>query len=153
LHGGKRTVMLKGAGRCPVTIEEAAMSDTADRTVLPSRDRVAEDGFIAAWRDGSDEEAELLLELVTAAVEARRPMLAARLVGLLDDDVGGDDPSVMRARAAARMLLRTPERVDPALLEDFLGAWRRSRKVYMDRVRRRHRARQGQKRPRQPRRR
>ena len=129
------------------------MSDTADRTVLPSRDRLAEDEFVAAWRSGSDEDAELLLDLVTAAVDARRPMLAARLVGLLDDDVGGDDPAVVRARAAGRMLLRTPDRADPALVEDFLGAWRRSRKVYMDRVRRRHRALQGQKRPRQPRRR
>jgi len=126
---------------------------TPELSVLPSRDRLEEDRFVAAWRLAADDEGELLVDMVTAAVDARRPMLAARLVGLLDDEDGTDEPAVRRARAAARLLLRTPERIDPEVLEDFMAAWRRSRKVYMDRVRRRHRAKAGQKRPRRPRRR
>ena len=129
------------------------MSDPIDRSVLPSRDRLAEDRFVAAWRLAADDEAELLGELVSAAVDVRRPMLAARLVGLLADDVSTDDPVIQRARSAARLLLKNTDRIDPEVLEDFMQAWRRGRKVYMDRVRRRHRARQGNKRPRQPRRR
>jgi len=126
---------------------------TPELAVLPSRDRLEEDRFVAAWRLASEGEGELLVDMVTAAVDARRPMLAARLVGLIDEDDGQAEPAVQRARAAARLLLRTPERIDPVALEDFMAAWRRSRKVYMDRVRRRHRAKSGQKRPRQPRRR
>lgn len=129
------------------------MSEHPDRSVLPSRDRLAEERFVAAWRLTSDEEATLLIDMVNAAVEARRPMLAARLVGLVADELAGDDPSIQRARSAARLLLRAPDRVAPDLLEDFMHAWRRGRKVYMDRVRRRHRTRQGEKGPRRPRRR
>lgn len=139
----------------PATDPAAAGSSAAepDRSVLPGRGRLEEDRFVARWRVASDDDAALLADLVSAAVEARRPMLAARLVGLLDPDAGADDPALRRARSAARLLLRTPDRVDPEILEDFMAAWRRGRKVYMDRVRRRHRARQGHKRPRQPRRR
>ena len=126
---------------------------TVELAVLPSRDRLDEDRFVAAWRGAADSDAGLLVDMVTAAVDDRRPMLAARLVGLLEPGDGTEDPAIQRARAAARLLLRTPDRVDPAVLEDFMAAWRRSRKVYMDRVRRRHRAKAGQKRPRQPRRR
>ena len=126
---------------------------TVELAVLPSRDRLDEDRFVAAWRVAADSDAGLLVDMVTAAVDDRRPMLAARLVGLLEPGDGTEDPAIQRARAAARLLLRTPDRVDPAVLEDFMAAWRRSRKVYMDRVRRRHRAKAGQKRPRQPRRR
>lgn len=129
------------------------MSNLPDLTVLPSRDRLDEDRYVAAWRVAVDERAAALIDRVTEAVDARRPMLAARLVGLLDDDDASDAPHIARARSAARLLLRTPDRLDPAILEDFMAAWRRGRKVYMDRVRRRHRSRQGQTRPRQPRRR
>lgn len=129
------------------------MSKPPDLTVLPSRDRLDEDRYVAAWRVAVDERAAVLIDRVTEAVDARRPMLAARLVGLLDDDDAADAPHIARARSAARLLLRTPERLDPVILEDFMAAWRRGRKVYMDRVRRRHRSRQGQTRPRQPRRR
>jgi hypothetical protein len=129
------------------------MSKSPDLTVLPSRDRLEEDRYVAAWRDAEELHVGVLVDRVTDAIDARRPMLAARLVGLLDDDVAADDPNIARARSAARLLMRTPDRVDPAILEDFMAAWRRGRKMYMDRVRRRHRARQGQKRPRQPRRR
>ena len=126
---------------------------TVELAVLPSRDRLDEDRFVAAWRAAADSDGDLLVDMVNAAVDGRRPMLAARLVGLLDEADGAEDPAVQRARSAARLLLRTPDRVDPVVLEDFMAAWRRSRKVYMDRVRRRHRSKTGQKRPRQPRRR
>ena len=129
------------------------MSATPDLSVLPSRDRLDEDRFVAAWSRAVEEQSALLLRVISEAIEVRRPLLAARLVGLLDDDVAAADPHISRARSAARLLVRSPDRVDPAILDDFMSAWRRGRKVYMDRVRRRHRARQGQKRPRQPRRR
>lgn len=60
-----------------------------------------EDAFVAQWRDGSDVDA--LIEVVGEAVDARRLMLAARLAGLLPDDV--DDPAVERARRAAKLVL------------------------------------------------
>ncbi len=129
------------------------MSKTLDLNELPSRDRLEEDRYVAAWRDAADDRTPLLVERVSEAIDARRPMLAARLVGLIDEDVASGEPHIARARSAARLLIRTPDRVDPAILEDFMSAWRRGRKMYMDRVRRRHRSRHGAKRPRQPRRR
>ncbi len=129
------------------------MSAAHDLSVLPSRDRLDEDRFVVAWSRAVEEQSALLLCVVSEAIEVRRPLLAARLVGLLEDDVAASDPYISRARSAARLLVRSPDRVDPVILDDFMSAWRRGRKVYMDRVRRRHRARRGQKRPRQPRRR
>lgn len=123
---------------------------SAPPTVLPSRERPDEESFVAAWRDAVDPTG---LELVVEqAIEARRPMLAARLVGLLPE-AEDEDPAVQRARRAARMLLRSGSAEDPVLVEEFLLVWRRSRRAFMNRVRRRQRARAGQKRPRQPRRR
>ncbi len=119
-------------------------------TALPSRERADEDAFVAAWRAADPPEG--LDAVVEAAIDARRPMLAARLVGLLPP-AEDEEPAVRRARAAAGMLLRSRSEPDPALIEAFTLEWRRSRRVFMDRVRRRHRARAGQTRPRQPRRR
>lgn len=123
---------------------------------LPTRDRLDEDRFVAAWRDSREPDAAVLSDLVSAAIEARRPLLAARLVGLLEVDPTGEPADISRARRAAGLLLqqtRAVDRIDPVLIEDFMAAWRRSRKVFMDRARRRHRARQGDPRPRRPRRR
>ena len=147
----RRLVVLSTGATCGS--EKDGMPEPLPLDTLPSRDRQEEERYVAAWRDAMDRDSAMLIDRVTDAMDARRPMLAARLVGLLDDDEADGDPLIARARAAARLLLRTPDRVDPALLEGFMAAWRRGRKAYMDRVRRRHRARQGQKRPRQPRRR
>ncbi len=120
---------------------------------LPSRDHQDEERFLAAWRAAGAESQELLVDVITAAMDTRRPLLAARLVGLLDDEAESDAPAVARARAAAGLLLKSAESIDPVLLEDFMDAWRRSRADYMARARKRQRARAGQERPRQPRRR
>ena len=68
---------------------------------LPDRGRAAEDAFLAAAVDADVEE---LAEWVGEAIEARRPMLAARLVGLIPEgvDLGAD---LEPARRAARFLL------------------------------------------------
>ncbi len=78
---------------------------------LPARDPASEDDFVARWRsapDGSDgDDGGELLALVIAAVEAKRPTLAARLVGLLELDEGDElHPAVLRAQRAASLLLR-----------------------------------------------
>ncbi len=123
---------------------------TPPPTDLPSRERQAEEDFVAQWRDADDPDG--LDIAVEAAIEARRPMLAARLVGLLPEH-DDEEPAIRRARSAATMLLRSGTAPDPLLLEEFLLEWRRSRKSFMDRARRRQRTRAGQPRPRQPRRR
>lgn len=117
---------------------------------LPPRDRGAEDAFVAAW--SAAEALDGLDAVVEAALEARRPMLAARLCGLLPEEAA-EDPALQRAFAAARLLLRVDREPDPLLVEGFYEEWKRARRAFMDRVRRRQRARAGQERPRGPRRR
>ncbi len=75
---------------------------------LPARDPASEDDFVARWRSASDgDDGGELLALVIAAVEAKRPTLAARLVGLLELEEGDDlHPAVLRAQRAASLLLR-----------------------------------------------
>jgi hypothetical protein len=74
----------------------------------PARDPASEDDFVARWRSASEgDDGGELLALVIAAVEAKRPTLAARLVGLLELDEGDDlHPAVLRAQRAASLLLR-----------------------------------------------
>ncbi len=70
---------------------------------LPPRDPAAEDQFVAAWRDAEPAD-EDLLDAIVGALDAGRPRLGARLVGLLppQDD---EPPVIARARRAARLLL------------------------------------------------
>lgn len=85
---------------------------------LPERSHEAEDAFVARFRDGQDEAG--LEEAIAAAVEARRPLLAARLVGLLDDEAG---PELERACRAAALVLHQglgPEDVSWSALDDAL---------------------------------
>lgn len=92
-----------------------AMAGLAEQ--LPERTPAAEDAFVARWRggpapaggvsDGAEDPQAQLLGLVIAAVEQRRPTLAARLVGLLEINDGDDlHPAVRRAQQAAALLLR-----------------------------------------------
>ena len=114
-------------------------------TALPARTPDAEDAFVAAWQAADDPEP--LAAVISEALAARRPQLAARLVTLLPDD--GDDPAhptLDRARAAARLLLvATP---DPQAAADLDAAWQGARDAWMKRartrMRRRSRARHGQ---------
>ena len=74
---------------------------------LPGRDPADEDAFVDQWRRAEAPDQDDLLDVVIAAVEAKRPGLAARLVGLLEPDPEAPThPAVARAQRAAAMLLR-----------------------------------------------
>lgn len=101
---------------------------------LPARDAAAEDAFVAQARDLADPEP--LVDVIEAAMAARRPRLAARLVGLIEDLVEIEPGSALeRAQAAARLLLLEP---DPqASWDELESAWRDVRRRRSWRIRRR----------------
>lgn len=107
---------------------------------LPARDPAAENAFVAAW--SADPDPGVLPDVVGAALDARRPRLAARLVNLLDDGVVDGDPNLERARRAARLLLLEGPSSDAALAE-FSAAWESARGAWMARARARHRQNSG----------
>ena len=75
---------------------------------LPERRQPDEDAYLARMQAASAEE---VVEAVDAAFAARRPLLAARLVQLLDHDDLPEDASLTRAlRVAASNLGQTPHR-------------------------------------------
>jgi hypothetical protein len=90
------------------------------RPDLPPRGAAEEDAFV--WGLLPDAPPEDVAALVGDALDAGRPQLAARLVGLLADDL--QDPDLDRARAAARLVVQGAE--GPAGSELDL-AWRRLR--------------------------
>ena len=108
---------------------------------LPDRAPEAEEAFIERFRQ-PDADTDLLVEAIGLAMDARRPLLAARLVTLLDDHVeipAGSD--LDRARQAARFVVMhkpSPEDRSWSALED---AWRDVRQVRMRRIKRRMRVR------------
>ena len=64
---------------------------------LPERTTDAEDAFVRRW--GASDDTDGLIAVTEAAMAARRPMLAARLVGLLEDHVEIEPGSALdRAR-------------------------------------------------------
>jgi len=113
---------------------------------LPDRTEEAEDACVAAWTESDDTEG--LEQLIEAAMEARRPMLAARLVQLIGDHYEVEPGSPLaRAQRAARFVLAnrpSPEDNSWSELED---AWREARKGRMNRIRRRMRQRMSGKDP------
>lgn len=88
------------------------------RTALPARDTAEEDAFVWSLLDGSPDE---IVHLVGEAIDAGRPQLAARLVGLLPDEL--EDPDLNRARAAARFVVQGAD----ADWSELDTAWRRAR--------------------------
>ncbi|MCO4744797.1 MAG: hypothetical protein KC912_08410 [Proteobacteria bacterium] len=112
--------------------------------MLPDRSRAAEDAFVTQW--GASDDTEALLEVIDLAVAERRPMLAARLVGLLDGRVEIPEGSAAhRAQGAARFLVvsarevRGEWSVEDAAFEDLEAAWSEVRRGRMDRIRARQR--------------
>ena len=101
---------------------------------LPARERTAESAFVEAWAQAADPAP--LSGVISDALAARRPKLAARLVNLLTDDqlTELDDPNLRRARAAARLLLLA-DAPSPESVEDLEAAWRVARSAWMRRVR------------------
>jgi hypothetical protein len=110
---------------------------------IPTPDHAAEEAFLASWRSSDDLDG--LVACVGAALEAGRPQLAGRLVGLLDGRIEIEPGSALdRARRVAGMLvLARPEAV-PGLVDDLERAWADARSDHLRRVRARVRARQQQ---------
>lgn len=110
--------------------------------VLPVRDDAAEEAFVGRWRDGAGSE-EDLIAACAAAVEARRWMLAARLVSLLPER-DDEHPEITRARAAARMVVLRRLRPEDVSWSALTSLWaHRNHHRRMSRNRDRWRARQG----------
>lgn len=104
---------------------------------LPERRQPDEDAYLARMQAASAEE---VVEAVDAAFAARRPLLAARLVQLLDHDDLPEDASLTRAlRVAAMMVVRSDDLPNGewSALEE---AWRQARSERMWRIRKRMRA-------------
>ncbi|MCB9779369.1 MAG: hypothetical protein H6742_12455 [Alphaproteobacteria bacterium] len=103
---------------------------------LPPPERAAEDEFVQAQARRDDVDA--LVALITAAVDGKRPQLAARLVGLLDGRVEIEAGSALaRAQSAARMLLIAREPVtvpEHPAFQDLDEAWRIARRGRMQRI-------------------
>lgn len=108
--------------------------------MLPDRTDIAEDAFVQQWTESDDTDG--LLDIITAAMDARRPRLAARLVGLLEDHVEIEPGSpIDRARAAARMVLMREVRPEDVSWSEFEDAWSEARRSRMNRLMRRQRQR------------
>lgn len=112
--------------------------------MLPGRSREEEDAFVAQWSESADTEA--LAEAIDHAMAERRPMLAARLVQLLEgSEVVGDHPGLAQAQRAARFLLHSAREergvwnVQEGAFEDLEAAWTAVRRGRMDRIRARQR--------------
>lgn len=104
--------------------------------MLPERTPEAEDAFVAEWARSDDVEA--LIEAVGDAVDARRPRLAARLVGLLPDRVEIEPGSALeRASRAARLLLVDVS--SPVHFNALDEAWASFRKTRVKRMKTRMR--------------
>lgn len=99
---------------------------------LPSPDPDDEAAFV---RDlAADDDVEAVIEAIDAALAARRPKLAARLVGLVPDDE--DDPAVAAARRAASLfLLRAPTAQEES--DELDLAWALMRRRARNRLRNR----------------
>jgi selenocysteine lyase/cysteine desulfurase len=107
--------------------------------MLPDRAAEAEDDYVAALaaRDTSD---EVLADLVTEAMEARRPRLAARLVGLLSDRVEVEAGSPLaRAQRVARLVLMQGGVTPEDLYNELDEAWTAARRRRMTRIKQRMR--------------
>jgi len=105
--------------------------------MLPERNRQAEDAYLAHWRSSDDMEG--LIAAVTAAIEGRRPQLAARLVNLLDEQVEIEPGSALeRATRASRMMMHSES--TPAAFQELESAWILARRMRIRRITRRMRA-------------
>jgi hypothetical protein len=99
------------------------------RAGLPLRGTAEEDAFVWSLLDGAPP--DTIAELVGEALEAGRPQLAARLVGLLPED--RDDPDFERARAAARFVVQGAD-ADPSDLDSAWRFLRERRETWRSRV-------------------
>lgn len=105
---------------------------------LPDRSPDAEDLFVAQMSDGDDPEA--LVQAIEAAMADRRPRLAARLVGLLGDQVEIEPGSELdKAQRAAHLYLFDRQRPEELSWSELEDAWSLARHRRMTRIKRRMR--------------
>ena len=104
--------------------------------MLPGLDTSEEDAFIAKWMSSDDIDA--LIALVSEAIAAKRPRLAARLFGLLDEtvEIPADGP-LARAKKAAQFLLVKPQA--SAQFDAFEEAWIEARRYRIRKIKKRMR--------------
>ena len=123
--------------------------------MLPERSIEAEDVFLQEMATASPDSVQ---DAISAALEHRRPQLAARLVGLLEDDpLDGLDPEERkRARTVTHLLLHE-HREDPNAwfyeAQELAELWAQARRRRLDKVKMRMRGRNRHPRPRMPRKR
>ncbi len=88
---------------------------------------------MSAW--GSSDDTDGLIEAITAAMEARRPKLAARLVGLLDSHVEIEPGSPLaRAQSAAQIFLMSKPTAEDNSWSAMEDAWKEARKARLRRI-------------------
>lgn len=99
---------------------------------LPEPDLGSESAFVDGLAQAHD--SDLVIEAIDAALAAKRPKLAAKLVGLVPDD--DSEPSVVAARRAAGLVLLRAPGPDEAIDELEL-AWALLRRRMRARIRNR----------------
>ena len=104
--------------------------------MLPGPGKASEDECIQKWMDSDDIDG--LIDIINQAMEARRPQLAARLVGLLDDAVEVEPGSPLaRAQKAAQFYL-----VQPSIqthYDAFEEAWTEAKRERIRKIKKRMR--------------
>ena len=104
--------------------------------MLPGPDKASEDAWVEQWM--AVEDLDGLISAITDAMDARRPQLAARLVGLLDESMDIEPGSALeRARNAAKFFLIQPQKV--AYFQAFEEAWVEARRIKIRKVKERMR--------------
>ncbi len=105
---------------------------------LPARTREAEDAHVRGWSDSDDTDG--LIAEIEAAMDDRRPQLAARLVQLLDEHFEPEPGSPLeRAQRAATLFLTRKNTPEENSWSEFEDAWRALRQSRMRRSRMRMR--------------
>jgi hypothetical protein len=100
---------------------------------LPGRSSTEEDAYVASFTH--IDEPALLIAAVSAAMDHRRPRLAARLVSLLDAHVEIEPGSPLdRARSAARLFLLTKPTAEDNSWSELDDAWKAVRKARFRRI-------------------
>ena len=100
---------------------------------LPGRSSAEEDAYVASFA-GADAPSDLI-EAVSAAMDSRRPRLAARLVNLLDAHVEIEPDSLLdRARSAAQLFLLTKPTAEDNSWSELDDAWKAIRKARFRRI-------------------
>lgn len=104
--------------------------------MLPGPNPASETAFIQNWMNSDDIDGLVLV--ITEAITAKRPQLAARLVGLLDDAVEIEPGSALeRAKNAARFFLLKPKETEH--LDAFEAAWAEARRKRIRKIKTRMR--------------